>query len=280
MSCLCCRAPESRAWSCLRPRVRYCSRVASPHPGVLKLSREESVRFGVQGFLALPALLRREAVEEVRGLLDPLFERFADLPDRVARDLGAEAPGRSGSARSAEVERPTRLERRLRSTEAFARCQAVARHLAGPSARYVFDHAIYKAPFNRSETPWHKDHAYTGHRRLLRTIHFWIPLQTVTIESGCMQFMPGSHAAGMQPHRGRADGHVRAVVVEGVDRAVACPLPAGGVTIHSPLTLHYTGPNHTPEVRRAWIGPWGRLAKLHPAILLEKVTERFGGGRP
>jgi hypothetical protein len=242
------------------------------------LTTEERARYAAEGFLVVPSLLTPAAIDEVRVLLDPLFERFSDLPPGVARDLGGPRVARPGLS-SAEIERPSRIERRLRMTHAFALCQSVARALAGPAVGYAFDHAIYKAPFNESETPWHQDHAYTGHRRLLRTVHFWIPLQPATIENGCMQFIPGSHAAGLVRHHCGANGHVRTAVVDDMGAAVACPLPLGGVTIHSPLTLHYSGPNETDLVRRAWIlhfGPWGRLAKLHPSILIEKIAMRLG----
>ncbi|MGV3519361.1 phytanoyl-CoA dioxygenase family protein [Luteitalea sp.] len=238
------------------------------------VSREDAVRLHEDGFLVLPRLLGTSAIEEVRALLDPLFASFDRLPTGVRRDL-AGATGASLQPRSAEIERPSRLDQRLRGTDVFRRCQAVARALCGPSVGYSFDHAIYKSPFNQAETPWHQDQAYTGHRRLLQTCHFWIPLQPVTIESGCMQFIRGSHAAGLRTHGRRPDGHVRVVEHAEEERAVACPLPLGGVTIHHPLTLHYTGPNRTAEVRRAWIlhfGPWGRFAKLHPAIVLDRIA--------
>ncbi len=38
-----------------------------------------------------------------------------------------------------------------------------------------------------------------------------------------------------------------------VDDPVACPLPAGGFTIHRDRTAHYTGPNSTEAPRRALI---------------------------
>ena len=144
----------------------------------------------------------------------------------------------------------------------------------------MFDHAIYKAPFNHTETPWHQDQAYTGHRRLLQTYHFWIPLQPASVDNGCMHFVTGSHTAGKVPHTTNPGGHVRRTAVPPDAQIEACPLPVGGVTVHSPLTLHYTGPNLTAEVRRAWIlhfGPFGRLAKCHPDIVLEKVAGRLFG---
>ena len=59
-------------------------------------------------------------------------------------------------------------------------------------------------------------------------------------------------------------------MASGIDTttAVACPLEVGDVAIHHPLTLHSTGPNHTADVRRAWIlhfSAYGGLrALLHP----------------
>jgi hypothetical protein len=38
---------------------------------------------------------------------------------------------------------------------------------------------------------------------------------------------------------------------------VACELPAGGATIHSSKTLHYTGPNVSAGPRRAYILGFG-----------------------
>jgi hypothetical protein len=35
--------------------------------------------------------------------------------------------------------------------------------------------------------------------------------------------------------------------------AVACPVPAGGCTMHASYTLHYAGPNTSPRPRRAYI---------------------------
>jgi len=61
--------------------------------------------------------------------------------------------------------------------------------------------------------------------------------------------------------------------------SVSCPLHVGGVTVHTPLTLHYTSPNITDDVRRAWIihfGPFGQLAKLHPEVMLKIMQERLG----
>jgi ectoine hydroxylase-related dioxygenase (phytanoyl-CoA dioxygenase family) len=82
----------------------------------------------------------------------------------------------------------------------------------------------------------------------------WMPLDDVSVDSGCMQFLPGSQARDVLRHRKpEGDGPQPLVLDEPVDMsgAVACPLPAGGATIHSCRTLHYAGANTSPRPRRA-----------------------------
>jgi ectoine hydroxylase-related dioxygenase (phytanoyl-CoA dioxygenase family) len=83
-------------------------------------------------------------------------------------------------------------------------------------------------------------------------------LQEATTENGCMHFVPGSHRGEVVPHRPiGGDPRVHGLEVEpgvvDVSTAVACPLPAGGATIHASRTLHYTSPNRSTGHRRAYI---------------------------
>jgi ectoine hydroxylase-related dioxygenase (phytanoyl-CoA dioxygenase family) len=242
----------------------------------LRLNPAQIAEFQANGFLALPALFSSSMIEEARSLLDPLFSRFSELPGHIKRDLGASISSEKGTTvRSAEINRPTLLEPYLRHSEVFRACRAVARQLTGPFAAYTFDHAIYKSANNQRATHWHQDHAYNGHRKILNTVHFWVPLQAATLESGCMQFVPGSHLVGDVPHQQHENGHTLHVSEPAASEVVVCPLPKGGCTIHNPLTMHYTGANSTTEIRRAWIihfGPWGRLSKFHPSILRDRVV--------
>jgi ectoine hydroxylase-related dioxygenase (phytanoyl-CoA dioxygenase family) len=238
------------------------------------LTRSQLEQFSRDGFLALPSLLQPSDIHEARALLDPLFARYQELPSEITRDVGSATAGDS-SVRSAEINRPTLLDGRLKQSRVFRNCRAIAAQVIGPTAAYAFDHAIYKAPNNQSETPWHQDHAYTGQRRPFRTVHFWVPLQDVSLENGCMHFLPSSHRQGFRQHARKMNEHVLAAADIDPANAIVCPLPIGGMTMHSPLTLHYTGPNRTSVVRGAWIlhfGPWGRAAKFSPL----RLAERFG----
>src|SRR5580658_10303220 len=182
-----------------------------------------ATRFDRDGFAVLDSLTTAEDIARVRSLLDPLFDSFNSLGERAFDLAGPLAAGEA--PRSPEVNETAVLEPRLRETLTYERCRDVARHLLGVPVGYQFDHAIYKMPNNQTPTAWHQDEAYNKEPIPLRSIHFWIPLQPVTIENGCMWFVPGSHQGGLLPHAvAHRRGSGGTLSVESVDqgKAVSC----------------------------------------------------------
>ena len=251
--------------------------IASPTPTAA------AALFERDGFLSLDSLTTAADIELIRSLLDPLFEKFDSLGDRAV-DLAG--PRQSGvPLRSPEINEAVRLEPRLRATVAYARCREIASMLLGTPVGYQFDHAIFKPPMNQTPTAWHQDEAYSTEPIPLRSIHFWIPLQPVTVDNGCMWFIPGSNRTALLPHyvasrrfsgpQAQTTAVTLATKIVDESKAVACPLPVGGATVHHPLTLHYTGPNQTDAWRKAWIlhfGAYGWLRRrLHPKVLAAKI---------
>ena len=230
------------------------------------------VQFKRDGFLVLDDFVGESDLEEIRRLLDPLFERFDSLPNRHALDL---APRSGSPPRIPDINRALRLEPRLRRTRIYRGSRALAQHLLGFPVFCTFDHAIYKPPRNAAATPWHQDQAYAGLPRVPSAVHLWIPLQVATRDNGCMWFLPGSHRRGVVPHT-RVDNTSHTLVATGVDdsAAVCGPVPVGGATVHTPLTLHMTGPNTTNEPRKAWVlhfARFGIAGQLHPVNLLRRL---------
>ena len=214
------------------------------------VSASQIADFQRNGFLVLERITTPEDVEHIAGLLSGLYARYNEfMRARRAYDLAGET---SGLPRILEINRTLELEPALATTLTFSRCRALAEQLLGKKVEYRFDHTIYKPAFNGAATAWHQDEVYTLDPRLV-TAHFWVPLHDVSVERGCMHFIPGSHLHGIQPHR-RLNGHshVREAVDVDAGGAVACPLRIGDATVHVPRTLHYTGPNLTPWPRTAW----------------------------
>jgi hypothetical protein len=209
--------------------------------------------FQRDGFAAIASVTTPEDLDRISRIMASLYRRYRSLARlRYAGDLG---PGGTPSLPEIpEINQVIELAPELETTLTFQRCRALAEALLGRAVEYRFDHAIYKPAFNGRATAWHQDEAYTLDPRLV-TAHFWVPMQDVSVEMGCMQFIPGSHRERMRPHhRLEHLRHAHALTTDEVDadRAVACPLRAGDVTVHFPRTLHYTGPNRTAVPRLAW----------------------------
>jgi ectoine hydroxylase-related dioxygenase (phytanoyl-CoA dioxygenase family) len=120
-----------------------------------------------------------------------------------------------------------------------------------------FGHMILKPPHYGRETPWHQDEAYWDPAQDHEALSVWMPLEAASVESGCMQFVPGTHRYEVKTHKHIDDDpnvHGLQLAHDGrPEGAVACPLPAGGATFHHCRILHYAGPNSTDNPRRAWI---------------------------
>ena len=147
----------------------------------------------------------------------------------------------------------------------------VVRELYGTSdAVRTFDMLIYKPAGHPHPTPWHQDMGYAGIpfaragvQPIDGLVQFWVPLDDVDDENGCMQFMPGHHDQPLLPHYVASGDPVdpgRLLAIEDPEKHLdltkrrVAELPAGGVTMHGYGTPHYTGPNRsTDRPRRAYI---------------------------
>lgn len=223
------------------------------------LSVVQQTQFKNDGYLTISRLAPEHDLHAIRSIIDGLYEM-------TGRNSGV-------------VDHALHLAPQLRMSETFRACERIAKQLLGPAAAVSFDQAIFKPPHEMIGTRWHQDQAFQGKYRPMNTLHFWIPLQSVTELNGCLHFIPGSHQLGLLPHyQCRLDDpfSLTPEYLPAVD-AVSCPLNLGDATCHLPLTLHRAQPNATDSVRRAWAllfrlyGKWGALS---PVPLLGRCMKR------
>jgi ectoine hydroxylase-related dioxygenase (phytanoyl-CoA dioxygenase family) len=147
----------------------------------------------------------------------------------------------------------------------------IGRQLFGTEAVHrSFDMLIYKPPGHPHETPWHQDMAYSGHPTAppgtaisLESIQVWLALDDADEENGCMHFVPGRHRDPLLEHEVAAgdpadDGRLLAITDPAaaldLSTVVPAPLRAGGCTMHTQGTPHFTPPNRSSDrPRRAYI---------------------------
>lgn len=222
----------------------------------ISLTQAQIDFFHQNGFLALDALTTPEEVERLRGIYDRLFEQRAGRAEGNQFDLaGTDEEGKAAAL--PQILGPRKYAPELADTLLDANARAVAEQLLGPNITFSGDHAIFKPAQSGAPTPWHQDEAYWDPATNYNSISIWIPLQEATLENGCMQFLPGTQNQEIVPHQS-IGGDTRVHGLELVDEidtsnAVACPLPAGGATIHGSRTMHFTGANRSEVPRRAYI---------------------------
>ena len=204
------------------------------------------------GFASINHITTIEDINLIRAELLDLLDDHSGKKYEICNLGDAVSDPRDGSI--LEVVSPSTVRPRLLESLFFQRALHVSRAIIGASARLRFDHFISKPPHNAGETDWHQDSAYRRLTRSPRRLHWWLPLQDVSTDNGCMQFVERSHLGPVQPHTPRQVG-AHALKTELPTNAIpiACPLTVGGATIHLPKTLHCTGANNSDLARHAWV---------------------------
>lgn len=227
--------------------------------------------FEQNGYLAIPNLASAATVELLREAYDALLENAVNAA--TERKLGG---------RIRQIMFPSRCNAIFSNNTAVTKGRAIAAKLLrtqNPNA--LFDMLIYKEPGQLTETPWHQDFAYTempfspaGSQIPTRSIvQFWLALDDVDVENGCMHFIPRQHKAPLLPHYvagGAPDDPGRLLAIKtpedhlDLSQAIACPLFSGGATVHEYGTPHFTPGNRSRDrLRRAFIFNFARTSSVH-----------------
>ena len=220
------------------------------------LSEEQLAFLNKNGYVALPAITSGEEVAELRQIIAGLFEKKVGYDQGAYFNFAGAEEDKDGPS-IPQIVGPHHFAHQLKRTEFRRNAAAVARQILGPQARFHVDHTMNKPPHTGAATPWHQDEAFKDPRFEYHEISIWMPLQPVNDLNGCMQFVPGTHTGEVLPHRNpNGDARVHALeCYEGFTpaQAVACPLPAGGCTIHFGRTIHGAGPNRSDAPRYAYV---------------------------
>jgi phytanoyl-CoA hydroxylase len=223
------------------------------------LNAEQLRSFEERGYLALESVYEEGAVEELRAALEELRGDDAALvgPDgRVYRH----------AVTGGEGERIPLLRLMSRVHETFRRhafnpsvTQAAAELLRTDLLRLITDQAAIKDPNTSGAVHWHQDYSY-WHFRPATQITCWLALDDVSVASGAVCYVPGSHRLGefapVDVGTGRRNAADPRPCVpddpasEGHE-VVSVELPAGGCVFHHSLTWHASPPNVSPRPRRA-----------------------------
>jgi hypothetical protein len=265
---------------------------ADDHPGNIAmagdsgphLSEDQLVALRRDGFLLVEGLSSEEEIASLRPIYDRMFSErrgwdAGDLFDMV----GTDSPEQE--LELPQLVWPSRYEPLLRQTKLASSARSIAEQILGPKLENDLEHAISKPAFGGAATPWHQDDAF--HRKgsgVPESISVWMPLQDVTLESGCMQYIRGSNLGPLYPHRSPSNDPrihgLETVSPPDLTNCVAVPVRAGDAVIHLSRTLHSAGVNTSDQPRRAYVLGYSVRARRDKVLTrdypwnLEKQTAR------
>lgn len=274
--------PSERAWSKLTALHRSCSEPERVVLGqfIARARLREHVAggsdfepteqqvgfFREQGYLCVPGLTGDAEISRLRGLfahvLEEALTRQSGGPDstdgtRAHADRMLRTQSEGSSLRYSLLLQPELRHPELLETMAFRHAKKLACALLGIDPAQLTDFASVfsvKPPRVGVETPWHQEEAYWDNVNWLGNyLIVWMPMDPVSENSGCLQFIPGSHHGDVHRHRWEPQKPLTVDEPFDVGAAVACPVPPGSATVHHCRTLHYAGPNRTTLPRRVWL---------------------------
>jgi ectoine hydroxylase-related dioxygenase (phytanoyl-CoA dioxygenase family) len=227
---------------------------------VLELTDDQIAFFRENGYLTVDRITTDEEIEKLKGLYE---EAINSSMGRIKFE-GTREDGSTGHI--TQVIAPELSHPELLETIYFRNARAAALKLAGIASDDIRRQGImyiFKPEKAGRDTPWHQDEAYWAdfEDKKANSLSCWMPLDDVTVESGCMWYLPKSHDLDILNYK-RVDGPQPIVLDSDVDlsTAVSCPMPAGAAVFHHCRILHFAGTNTTTSKRRAmssvFHGPW------------------------
>lgn len=125
----------------------------------------------------------------------------------------------------------------------------VVEGVLGPDIMLYSTEFFIKEPHTTHIVTMHQDLTYWGMGEIDGLVTAWLALSDVTTQTGCMDFVQGSHKNPILPHEDSFDennllsrGQEIMVDVADEDKA-AVELMPGQLSLHHGLTIHGSGPN-------------------------------------
>ncbi|MFC3612274.1 phytanoyl-CoA dioxygenase family protein [Lutimaribacter marinistellae] len=126
--------------------------------------------------------------------------------------------------------------------------------ILGPDLLVWSVELFIKEPGSSKTVSWHQDITYWGMGETDEEVTAWIALSDVSVEAGCMRFIPGSHRAGLVAHHDTFDADNLLSRGQSIDKvnetqAVYGPLKPGQMSLHHGRCFHASGENRSTDRR-------------------------------
>lgn len=228
--------------------------------GSYKVSPEEVESFRKDGFVHLKGFLSEDELKDLEKEYMAFLRREVPVEGRDFCDMSAAYSKPLEEFSIINILLPSKYRPYLRGSIYEKRAASVAEQLQGADMVFDYDQLLAKVPKkNDGVFHWHQDLAYWPVTKDSRTASFWLAIDDVSVENGCLQFIPGSHLEqSLRPHLpfhgDREKSHILAARLTESDKPFPAEIKRGDVSVHHERTIHGSGGNTSADNwRRAWV---------------------------
>jgi phytanoyl-CoA hydroxylase len=216
-----------------------------------------------------------------------VLERFLDESDTLALEQALEDYQRRQYQTGALQERPRevlfaqKVAERDPWVQAFAQRDAfvwLSTTFLGPDTDLYFNQLVSKNPGGSTPFSWHQDDAY-GPVEPSPYLTVWIAITDTNEQNGCLWVLPKSHKQGRWEHWEGGFG-LACHSLEAPDQGIPLPVAQGSLVVFWSTTVHKSGPNLSPSIRKAFIlqfSPTGIRQKASGMTIRSHVPIARGG---
>jgi phytanoyl-CoA hydroxylase len=229
-----------------------------------KVTQDEIEHFHREGWVHLKGVLSEEEISKLETSysdfingklcdLSKLGKDFCDMSGSYDKDLSKFS--------IINIMLPSTYHPPLKHTLYEQRAASIASQLyKGADMVVDYDQLLAKPPEKPDAVfAWHQDLHYWPLTKDTRTASFWLAIDDVSEENGCIRFVPGSHKEEKlrecRPLLGdRSKSHVLVAEVREGDKIAPAIINRGDLTVHNERIVHGSGGNYSKTSwRRAWV---------------------------
>lgn len=210
--------------------------------------------FDRNGFLYLPSFFNEKERKDLKDNLERYIRKI--VPKMAENDVFCEVKNDLSTLK--QLFHMSDYDLFFNRLLKGGRLEALAEMLLGEKMSKGFVEYFNKPPKVGKPTPPHQD-AYYFMLTPPQAITFWIPVEDVDEENGCLRYIKGSHLKGMRIHKksnilGFSQGIIDYGTIEDKENEVAIPAKVGDILLHHGMTIHRADGNNSLTRSRRVIG--------------------------
>lgn len=218
------------------------------------LTKEQKLKYEKDGYLVIEDVFDAAKVKKLSEAADEFVLRAATMTESDG-NYNLEWKDNSSKPVLKRVNLPSVVHPVFEDIHHDKKLLDIVSDLIGPSIRYIQHDCLFLNYPDRGGCPikWHQDWVFWPHTNQSLVTGF-LSIDDSRRENGCLQVIPGSHKGPLYNHHDE-DKFASEINDANFDSsgAVHLEVPAGGISLHHPFTVHGSAVNQSNGPRRYFV---------------------------